>query len=421
MIEIDHRLSSIASIDKTRAALVSATSLMAVARTLANNQIPDADLERLLLDPNGMTLANIIQTLVVHETVYADSILFDRHSDLDWAEKQLPGVVRRLFVPPKMRTEIAKTMDAISQTAPDFYQMDTPRDRLLQVLLDHDIAKEKPLLDELTEEKHPSLRVPPDTVIDADLEDQALFWTELGLQLPDDVLASTPTAARLYFYLELAQRTGLPFAVDPGRSKYLAGALDHAGTALASDTPAKLLKIFDDLMVSPERIEAWRKEGLRQTDVKIPPVAEYVVRTARQRQQGLLDALTDIRMSKAAREFREMCAQVRALREDGGTAALLGRDRMIDELKALGKKWAENCGPVTDYRVRQINIAEIASNVFDAIPGLGAIGKVVKQLLTNMELDKLRLTPEIFWKRPKLKCELFLTDLYRAPAPLSDL
>ena len=83
MIEIDHRLSSIASIDKTRAALVSATSLMAVARTLANNQIPDADLERLLLDPNGMTLANIIQTLVVHETVYADSILFDRHSDLD--------------------------------------------------------------------------------------------------------------------------------------------------------------------------------------------------------------------------------------------------------------------------------------------------------------------------------------------------
>ncbi len=181
----------------------------------------------------------------------------------------------------------------------------------------------------------------------------------------------------------------------------------------------KGLKMFDDLIVSPERLEAWRKEGLRHTDVKIPPVAEYVVRTARQRQQGLLDALMDIRMSKAAREFRDMCAEVRNLREEGSTAALLARDRMIDELKALGKKWAENCGPATDYRVRQINIAEIAGSVFDAIPGLGAIGKVVKQLLTNMELDKLRLTPEIFWKRPKLKCELFLSDLYRAPEKLT--
>jgi hypothetical protein len=69
MIEIDHRLCSIAGIDKTRAALVSATSLMAVANMLTDNKIPNADLEQLLLDPYGMMLANIIQTLVVHETV----------------------------------------------------------------------------------------------------------------------------------------------------------------------------------------------------------------------------------------------------------------------------------------------------------------------------------------------------------------
>jgi hypothetical protein len=34
---------------------------------------------------------------------------------------------------------------------------------------------------------------------------------------------------------------------------------------------------------------------------------------------------------------------------------------------------------VTDYRVRQINIAEISGSVFEAIPGLGAVGKVVKR------------------------------------------
>jgi hypothetical protein len=420
MIEIDHRLCSLAGIDKTRAALVSATSLMTVARMLTDNKIPNADLEQLLLDPSGMVLANIIQTLVVHETVYADSILFDRHNDLNWAEKQFPGVVRRLFVPPKMRAEIAETMNAISQTAHDFYEIDTSRDHQLGVLLDRDTAAEKPLLDRLANEHQSSLRVPPDIVVNADLKETALTWTKLPLsiQFPRDVFYSQSTGARTYFYFELAQRTGLPFTVDPARSKYLEGLLDHVGAALAGDTPDKLLEMFNDMIVSPDRFDAWRKEGLRRTELKMPPVAEYVVRMARRRQQGLLDALTEIRMSRPAREFRDMCAQVRALREDGSTAGSLARDKIIDELKALGRKWADNCGPVTDYRVRQINIAEISGSVFEAIPGLGAVGKVVKQLLTNMELDKLRLTPRIFWKRPKLKCELFLSDLYQAPSAI---
>jgi hypothetical protein len=169
------------------------------------------------------------------------------------------------------------------------------------------------------------------------------------IELPDDVLVSMNTGARAFYYLELAQRTGLPLAFDPPRSKYLAGLLENVGAALASDTPGRLLEMFDKTIVSEERLESWRKEGLRSTEVRIPPVAEYVVRTARHRQQGLYDTLTDIRMSKPAHEFRDMCAQLRALRDDGSTAALRARDKMIGELKELGRKWAENCGPITDY------------------------------------------------------------------------
>jgi len=43
MIETDDRLCSIAGIDKTRAALVSATSLMTMSRVLQDNQIPNDD------------------------------------------------------------------------------------------------------------------------------------------------------------------------------------------------------------------------------------------------------------------------------------------------------------------------------------------------------------------------------------------
>lgn len=137
MIEFDDRLCSIDSIDKTRAALVSSTSLMTIARELEDNRIPDDHLEKLLLEPYGMVLANIIQTLVVHENIYADSILFDRNDDLDWAETKFPGVIRRLFVPPRMRADIAETMNSISQTAPDFYEKDmSSDDRLMRILLD---------------------------------------------------------------------------------------------------------------------------------------------------------------------------------------------------------------------------------------------------------------------------------------------
>jgi hypothetical protein len=123
-------------------------------------------------------------------------------------------------------------------------------------------------------------------------------------------------------------------------------------------------------------------------------------------------------MSKPAREFRDMCAQLRALRDDGSTAALLARDKMIVELKQLGQKWAENCGPITDYRVREINIAELIAGIFEAIPLLGAVGKGIKAALTSTHFDKVRLTPKFFWKRPALKCELFLSDLYAAPSKL---
>jgi hypothetical protein len=419
MIEIDDRLSSIAGIDKTRAALVSATSLMTMARVLEDNQIPNDDLEKLLLEPYGMVLANIIQTLVVHETVYADSILFDRNNDLNWAETKFPGIVRRLFVPPTMRAEIAETMNSISQTAPDFYEIDVSGDdRLMKILLDRQTAAEKPLLDALHDERQTVLRVPADTVITTDMVAAADLWTKMGIELPDDVLVSMNTGARAFYYFELAQRTGLPLAVDPPRSKYLVGLLEDVGAALASDTPGMLLDMFDKTIVSQDRLDSWRKEGLRRTEVRIPPVAEYVIRTARRRQQGLCEALTDIRMSKPAREFRDMCAQLRALRDDGSTAALLARDKMIVELKQLGQKWAENCGPITDYRVREINIAELIAGIFEAIPLLGAVGKGIKAALTSTHFDKVRLTPKFFWKRPALKCELFLSDLYAAPSKL---
>lgn len=132
MIEVDNRLCSIASVDKSRAALVDATSLKTLASILARNEIPGANLEGLLDSREGMSLANVIQTFVLHDRVYADSILFDRHDDINQAEKLFPDIVRRLFIPPKDRNDIADTLEATTRLWPDFYNLtDKDESRLL--------------------------------------------------------------------------------------------------------------------------------------------------------------------------------------------------------------------------------------------------------------------------------------------------
>jgi hypothetical protein len=87
---------------------------------------------------------------------------------------------------------------------------------------------------------------------------------------------------------------------------------------------------------------------------------------------------------------------------------------MIADLENLGRKWAANNGPITDYRVRSIKIAEIAEGIFDFVPFLGIIGKA---MIKGVDLGGIKL-PKVLWKRPCLPCELFLNDLYKAPSKL---
>ena len=200
MFDVDERLCSFASIDKTSAALVSATSLKTLARVFEENQVPDEKLEGLLLDPLGMVLANIIQTMVLHETVYADYVLFDRGDGLDRAERMFPGTIRRLFVPPKLRHEIARTIDSMSQNSPDFYKVN-PSDKLLNTLLDRQTATKKPLFDALSHEKAGPFRVPPDLAADAELQQDKLLWESFGIHLAEVVLNSMNSEARTQYYL----------------------------------------------------------------------------------------------------------------------------------------------------------------------------------------------------------------------------
>jgi hypothetical protein len=173
--------------------------------------------------------------------------------------------------------------------------------------------------------------------------------------------------------------------------------------------------MFDEMLIDSKLIARWRTQGLVHTEVLIPPVAEYVVRIARRESMGLCDALLKVRQSPAAHEFREICAEIRGFGLDGSRAALLAREKKLEQLRDLGRQCSANLGPVTDYRIRKINIAELAEGLFELIPGFEMIGKMTSRALKAVDLDEISLRWKALWKQPKMRCEIFLTDLYEAP------
>jgi hypothetical protein len=199
-MEGDARLFSIASIDKTGGALIDATSLDAVARLLKQNRIPGGDFEEFVLNRSGMNLANGIQTLVLHENVYADSILFDRNDSIDIAEEMFPDIVRRLFIPPRDRHEIAITIEGMTDTWPEFYR---PFDREQQELFYFETAPDKRLLDDLSKTAAVT-GLPLDLVEDEELQKDALEFD--SVRFPLVVLNSSADVHRAHYYLMVAKR-----------------------------------------------------------------------------------------------------------------------------------------------------------------------------------------------------------------------
>jgi hypothetical protein len=407
-IEVDPRLTLIDKVDTARAALADGLALRTLAHVLEDNRIPRSELEGELLSAPGMILANILQTLVVHETVYADGILFE-DSGLSSAEALFPGIVRRLYIPLELRSDIADTINRLS----GFICRSGTPNRQESELLDYQTVIEKPVLDDLSSRKFKTLKVPTDLVINEQITRDALIWNMIGLNLPSAVLASTKPEARAQFYLLTAQKTGIGLAASPAYSMYFDRMLGVLDTALAADTPSDLLRRFQDLLLSKELIARWRDEGVLTSEVIIPPVPEYVIRYARRKGIGLRDALMEVRNSKSAREFRDWCARIRTLREIATPGSLLERERMMRDLMLLGKKWSENLGADTGYRVRRLKLSKLAQGLVEWIPVVGAsLGKMAEAIIP----EDISVNVKELWKQPSLPCELFLTDIYAGPS-----
>jgi hypothetical protein len=381
MIKVDPRVIPAEKIDRSRTVLVDTHSLSAGNRLLERASVPAFDVSS-FADDAGHALANIIQSLVLYDTIVVDSILLGSHSDVGLSLDLFPGIVRGVYLRDVERVRIGHW---VSQATSGWDDLPPGLSSEDWMRLQWQTASEKPFLDELSNSVVHT--VPPG--YENDPEVRRLSNHEV--YLPQCVLTSTRTLSRAHFYLELARELGIPLVVDPVRSRYFKVLFQQIRKNLKEGTPEKIIARFDSTVLEPEI-----DEGFISVDLSIPAVAELVLRFAKKKQCSLRDATIAIRESKHACAFRNWCSIFASLEEKGRPGAK-EQIEMLAQIDEVCRIWRDDVKEGVRYKTRKLNLEH-----------LPIIGGVLKAL--NMQ-ESLTVKDPILVPRKKYSYFLFLNDL----------
>jgi hypothetical protein len=383
MIRVDPRVIPAENIDRSHTVLIDTHSLSAGNRLLMRADIPAFDISS-FADDAGRALANLIQALVLYETIVVDSILVGPHSDVGLALDLFPGIVRGVYIREIDRLRIGHW---VQQATSGWDDLPTGLSNEDWTYLQWQTASEKPLLDEMS--KSTIHNVPPGFEDDAEIR----RLSNHEVHLPLCVLTSTRTLSRAHFYLELARELGVPLIVDPVRSRYFDVLFRNVGKNLRDGTPEKIIARFDSAVLQPD-IE----QGLISVDLSIPPVAELVLRFAKRQRCSLHEAILAVRDSKHAQAFREWCSTF-AKHEENGRPGAKEQVEMLAQIEEVCNMWREDVKEGVRYKTRRLNLEH-----------LPIIGGVLKAL--NMQ-EALTIKDPILVPKKRHSYFLFLNDLLR--------
>lgn len=363
--------------------LVDTHSLSAGNRLLRRAEAPAFDISS-FVDDAGRALANIIQALVLYETIVVDSILVGAHSDVEVTLDLFPGIVRGVYIRDIDRLRIGHWVQQATSGWDDVPPGLSNED---WTHLQWQTASEKPFLDEMSRSMVHS--VPPEFENDPEVR----RLSEKEVYLPLCVLTSTRTLSRAHFYLELARELGIPLVVDPVRSRYFDVLFHNVKMNLRKGTPEKIIARFDSAVFQPET-----KEDLISVDLSIPPVAELVLRFAQKKHCSLHEAILAVRESKHACAFRKWCS-VFASHEENGRPGAKEQKEMLAQVEEVLRMWREDGKEGVRYKTRRLNLEH-----------LPIIGGVLKAL--NMQ-EAVTIKDPILIPKKRHSYFLFLNDLLR--------
>ncbi|MGL4620822.1 MAG: hypothetical protein ACRCZS_17460 [Chroococcidiopsis sp.] len=229
----DNRVIPQDKIDLTRSLLVDAHSLKALPFTQdysSTLSISESNLRARIHNEleYGLALANIIQNIVLYDTVIADSLLLQTEPGVQEAFNLFPGIIKGAYLEGQLRHEIGRRV----YTVVPIWDINK-RPRIISdehwnhiQLLEN---RAKPLMDRMT-------KVVPNLVPPEFEQDDRRQWQLMKLErdaketadpfltsyenLPDCCVSSSTGLARTHYYLELARELSIPLSVHPIRSSY---------------------------------------------------------------------------------------------------------------------------------------------------------------------------------------------------------
>jgi hypothetical protein len=396
-LEPDERIVSIERLDRARCVLMDAHSLASLDTNAFVDPVFPSRLgpREFAAYLGGPWLAHIIQSLVLYETVLADSILFEVESTVTRAHELFPDAIRGIFIRSSARERVGERVDAAvargldslpdtSETISEIWQ----RWRLLE-------ASEKPLLDKISETR-PRL-IPLEYSSDEEVVRHLDIANPIWLGLSSTVLDSMMTTARAHFYLELARELVVPLNIDPVRATYLASLLAKSQEALGMGVPERVVDDFASRIKPPV-------DAIVSFDLPIPPVPEYVLRLAKAQRISLYEATMEVRNSTNARNFRDLCATLFNLGEEGGLHAQDEYNTVMKDFATFCEAWARDASEGVDYRIRTLQLGDI--------PIIGWILKVAG-------MDERMVRDPVITPDTNYRYFLFLNDLLRSPRQMA--
>jgi hypothetical protein len=174
--------------------------------------------------------------------------------------------------------------------------------------------------------------------------------------IPPIVTNSNNSSMRAFFYLEIANRAGVPLLLSPEKDRFVTTARE------------KVRQIAHELVVA--KVETQLQNGVddqikslfsRTLSVSRLPVSRMILRRAKEEKRSLLDVAKEIRDSTEARSFRKWLAELNKVLASGYEAGILKAHAELKKLESLVDGWlkTDDFKQGIEYERRKFNIGEI--------------------------------------------------------------
>jgi len=391
-MNFDERLVSKEQVDRAKTVLTDMHSLAAFGTALAlkDQNAPWQDPLTIPLE-DRYAVANVIQSIVLYDTVIVDSVLLEGHAPAADLFELFPGILKGIFVSLEERFQIADIIEQITGRSDSIPEQMTPTEWCQ--LRNHDL-QEKYLQDWLQQGKITLYPSEYQTQRDRDYFDKR---GNTEIYFPHAVHGTGFTIQRSHFYLELARILGVALSPHPRRTRYYELLTDEVKESFSRGAPESIIAFFEKKALLSAVSET---DNLVSVNLEIPAVAELVFNYAKRTGTNLVTATMETRHSRNAQKFREWSARFSSL-NDGSRASAKEQTEMVKNLKNVCDVWKNDVKEEVAYKTRKLNLEK-----------LPIVGGILKSL--NMH-EVLTIKDPILWTSSKYSYFLFLNDLIKKP------